>query len=117
MQDGASCHTSLSTTRFLRTRGVVLLPSWPPNSPDLNPVEHCWAWISRQLVGMQFGTAGELEGAIRTAWDSRLPTFIPALYGSMVRRLTAVQVAKGAATRFWGDALRCTICWHPFCDT
>ena len=73
MQDGASCHTSLSTTRFLRTRGVVLLPSWPPNSPDLNPVEHCWAWISRQLVGMQFGTARELEGDIRTAWDSRPP--------------------------------------------
>ena len=44
--------------------------------------------------------AAELEGAIRGVWAAWDPQFIPNLYGSMVRRLTAVVVAKGAATRY-----------------
>ena len=84
----------------MRLRRVTVLPDWPPNSPDLNPVEHCWAWISRQMVGQQFKNAAELEGAIRGVWAARDPQFIPNLYGSMVRRLTTVVVAKGAATRY-----------------
>jgi hypothetical protein len=100
MQDGAPCHTSRSTMAFLAAHRVTMLPNWPPNSPDLNPVEHCWSWISRQLIGQQFRTDDELEAAVRLAWAAKPANFIPSLYGSMVRRLTAVQVAKGAATRY-----------------
>ena len=32
-QDGASCHTSVSTTNFLKAHRVNLLP-WPAQSPD-----------------------------------------------------------------------------------
>ena len=73
---------------------------WPANSPDCNPVEHCWAWLSKRLVGRSFLTEDDLEAAIRQEWDLRSPNFIPSLYGSMVRRLTAVVVARGAATRY-----------------
>ena len=41
MQDGAPSNTSHSTQRFLSGHGVQLLPNWPPNSPDLNPVNNC----------------------------------------------------------------------------
>ena len=85
---------------FLADQGVNVLPNWPPNSPDLNPVEHFWAWISRQLIGKQFRNAAELEAAVRQAWADKPSDLIPKLYGSMVRRLTAVQVAKGAATKY-----------------
>ena len=100
MHDGAPSHTSRSTLAFLADQGVNVLPNWPPNSPDLNPVEHCWAWISRQLIGKQFRNAAELEAAVRQAWADKPSDLIPKLYGSMVRRLTAVQVAKGAATKY-----------------
>lgn len=100
MQDGAPSHTSNSTTTFLRDNQVCCLVNWPPNSPDLNPVEHCWSFIARQLVGKRFSNATELEANIRAVWDNRPPTLVPNLYGSMVRRLTAVVVAKGAATRY-----------------
>ena len=99
-QDGASSHRSASTLRFLRQRRVSLLPDWPANSPDCNPVEHCWAWIARRLVGKSFGTEDELEAAIRQEWDLKPPTLIPNLVGSMVRRLTSIVVARGAATRY-----------------
>ena len=67
-QDGASSHTSASTRAFLASKGVNVLPEWPANSPDLNPVEHCWAWLASQLVGQAFGSEDELEAAIRAAW-------------------------------------------------
>lgn len=99
-QDGASSHTSVSTVRFLADKNVNVLPNWPPNSPDLNLVEHCWAYISKQLLGKAYPTSDALWAAINDAWDRRPPELIPALYGSMVRRLTAVQVAKGGPTKY-----------------
>ena len=100
MHDGAPSHTSRSTVAFLAAKGVKVLPNWPPNSPDLNPVEHCWSWISQQLVGKKIRNGNELEAAVRQAWAAKPADLIPKLYGSMVRRLTAVQVAKGAATKY-----------------
>ena len=98
--NGASSHTSLATQRYLRNHRVKILPNWPPNSPDLNPVEHCWAWLAKKSVGQKFDTEDGLEKAIRDAWDTRPASLIPNLFGSMVRRLSAVVVARGAATRY-----------------
>ena len=99
-QDGAPSHTSPSTLSFLAAQRVQVLPNWPANSPDLNLVENCWAWISRQLIGQIFTTEDALESAIRAAWDHRPPTLIPNLHNSMVRRLTAVMPARGDVTRY-----------------
>ena len=99
-QDGASSHTSVSTRAFLASKGVNVLADWPALSPDLNPVEHCWAYLAPELVGESFSSEDELEAAIRAAWARKPPNFIPKLFGSMVRRLTAVVVARGGATRY-----------------
>ena len=99
-QDGASSHTSVSTRAFLASKGVNVLADWPALSPDLNPVEHCWAYLARELVGESFSSEDELEAAIRAAWARKPLNFIPKLFGSMVRRLTAVVVARGGATRY-----------------
>ena len=100
MQDGASRHRSASTTQFLARNRVQVLQDWPPNSPDCNPVEHCWAWLAKWLVGKSFRTEDDLEQAIRQEWEMRPLTLIPNLYNSMVRRLTNVVVARGAATKY-----------------
>ena len=44
MQDGARSHTANETVRFLNQQLYLTLlqPNmWPPNSPDLNPVDYC----------------------------------------------------------------------------
>lgn len=49
-QDGAPCHSANATKQALQQ----LLPNrwvtdWPPNSPDLSPIENLWAWAQRSL--------------------------------------------------------------------
>jgi transposase len=100
MQDGASCHTSRSTMAYLQSHSVTVLTPWPAMSPDLNPVEHCWAWLAKQMIGQHFTSADALWAGLQATWATVPPTLIPALYGSMVRRLTAVQVARGGHTRY-----------------
>ena len=39
-QDGAPCHTSASTKKFLRLKKIKVLEGWPAQSPDMNIIEH-----------------------------------------------------------------------------
>jgi transposase len=48
MQDGASAHIAAATTWFLRSRCLVL-PGWPPNSPDINPIEMVWSIVKARV--------------------------------------------------------------------
>lgn len=98
--DNAPSHSAHSTQRWLAAHRVDVLPSWPPYSPDLNPVEHCWAYIARQMLGRVFKTEEDLEAAVREVWAQRPPELVPKLCGSMVSRMVAVQNAKGGNTRY-----------------
>ena len=53
MQDRAQSHAANETVRFLnQQRYLTLLQTnmWPPNSPDLNPVDYCvWSALERNV--------------------------------------------------------------------
>jgi hypothetical protein len=48
-QDNALVHTARFTTAWFNRQGIYVLPSWPPYSPDLNPIEHCWIRLKERL--------------------------------------------------------------------
>lgn len=41
MQDNAPSHHASETIQELKERGIKVI-SWPPYSPDLNPIESVW---------------------------------------------------------------------------
>ena len=68
MQDGARSHTANETVRFLNQQRYLTLlqPNmWPPNSPDLNPVNYCvWSALEQNVYRRRFENTIELKEAI-----------------------------------------------------
>jgi hypothetical protein len=79
---------------------VNVLPNWPAQSPDLNIVEHCWAYMAKKMVGRCFPSEDALEAACKEVWEARPPEFIPALYASLPHRLAAVRKVSGGPTKY-----------------
>lgn len=48
-QDNASCHISKKIMKFLENSLSKKLDFWPPNSPDLPPIEEFWGLLEDKL--------------------------------------------------------------------
>lgn len=47
-QDGASIHRSNKARNTINAWGIKLL-DWPPNSPDVSPIENAWAIVAEEM--------------------------------------------------------------------
>ena len=74
VQNGARSHTANETVRFLNQQQYLTLlqPNmWPPNSPDLNPVDYCvWSALKRNVYRGRFENTIELKEAILQEWEA-----------------------------------------------
>ena len=51
-QDGAPSHTEKNTVNYLKRENVSFIKPqiWPPNSPDLNPIDYAvWGALQQQV--------------------------------------------------------------------
>lgn len=69
MQDGAPAHRCATTQLFIKKR-CSYIKKWPPNSPDLNPIEHVWGAIKRLLKREKITTKEELIQKVTEVWES-----------------------------------------------
>ena len=99
--DNARPHTARLTTNFLQNANIALLP-WPACSPDLNPIEHLWDHLDRQVRRrpVQPVTVQELEQCLQQEWLRITPDVIRRLTSSMRRRVVACINSDGAHTRY-----------------
>jgi len=70
-QDNAPCHTSKGSREYLKNINDKL-KFWPPNSPDLSPIETVWSFIQQKLEGYKFKNLHDLKQKIIFYWN-RIP--------------------------------------------
>ena len=80
-------HTAASTRKWMADHGVRQFNGgiWPPNSPDMNPIEHVWPLVTRQLTGRIFTSRDDLWTELVLAFGRVTPAQIQSLYASMPR--------------------------------
>ena len=83
-------HKSTKALDFLFNNNIKCMSWWPPNSPDLNPIEHIWEYIKNKLRKLIIKTKQELEDHIRDIWNNIPYEFIYNLYCSMPKRIEQV---------------------------
>ena len=109
MQDNSSIHTSHLARQWFKENDWVTAKH-PAYSPDLNPIEHIWAYMKRQLnkkypnlLSMPGGpevVKEALADALLEIWNGIPESLLESLYTSMPRRVAAVIKAEGWYTRY-----------------
>ncbi len=97
-QDNAPCDKAqIISDWFLEHDNEFTLLKWPPQSPDLNPIEHLWDVVD---VDVQLTNLQQLCDAIMSIWTKISEECFQHLFESMPRRIKAVLKAKGGPTRY-----------------
>lgn len=92
-------HTSLLVKNFKSQKKIRVL-DWPSQSPDLNPIEHLWEHVERQMSGKKPSNKQQLFNNIKEIWENISLDVIIKLIDSMPRRCQAVIDAKGFPTKY-----------------
>uniref|UniRef100_A0A914EKN8 Tc1-like transposase DDE domain-containing protein n=1 Tax=Acrobeloides nanus TaxID=290746 RepID=A0A914EKN8_9BILA len=78
-QDGAPSHKAEEVQNWIRDNFSDFISvniskkrpgQWPPNSPDLNPLDYAiWGILETAICGRKFRTIEELKAALQEAWE------------------------------------------------
>lgn len=63
----------------------------PPQSPDINPIEHLWDYVERKLKNHRITSKQMLKKALQEEWDKVPSAFTTKLVASMPNRLNEVE--------------------------
>lgn len=101
VEDNVSLHHTRAVKNVRNLCGIQCLDH-PPSSPDLNPIEHLWAYLKVRLSRRRQPTTEEgLWEAICDVYENETPQWVlDHIAGSMQTRLNKVVEAKGWYTGY-----------------
>ena len=108
MLGNASIHTAHKVRNYLQEKTYNIL-SWPPYSPNLNPIEHCWRLlklnthqVAPQLPQMTNPEAAQslIQKVLPHVWNNIPQAHLDSLIKNMPKRFKAVIKAKGWYTKY-----------------
>jgi len=97
-QDSAPAHRARGTIALLRreTPDFISPDQWPPNSPDMNPVNYkIWAVMQQRVYEKRINDVDELCRRLLSVWHSIGQNVIDEAIDQWRVRLTACVRAKG----------------------
>ena len=100
-QDNDPKHTSKLSSEWFAHRHIKVLP-WLSNSPDMNPMEHVWAYLQTHVQQRHAlpTSKASLWNAICEEWAKMDDGFLAQLYAGMPARVAALGAAKGWYTSY-----------------
>lgn len=99
VQDNDPKHSSRIVKEWLLYNVKSTLPH-PPQSPDLNPIEHLWDYLGKRVRESKITNKNQLKALILEEWNKISPEVTSKLVLSMKNRLQDVIKAKGYHTRY-----------------
>ena len=100
MQDNATSYKSKTVLSYLEEEGIAVM-KWPPQSPDMNPIENVWKIIGEKVQNRNPQNIDDLWGFLKEKWESITTTLCDKLIGSCGQRCNEVIQWKGKFTKYW----------------
>ena len=102
-QDNVPCHKAKMVQEWFEEHNNEFeVLTWPPNSPDLNPIQHLWDVLNKQVQSMEAPPRNlqVLKDLLLTSWCQIPQKTFRGLVESMPRLVRAVLAAKVGPTQY-----------------
>jgi transposase len=90
IQEWSSSHSS----------SITVLGKWPPNSPDLNPIENVWAYVQGKVNSLGCKSFEEFKVAVLDQVKAVPLSMLNNLFNSMPKRMAKVIELEGDKTKY-----------------
>ena len=84
---------------FFKSNKIKLL-EWPPQSPDINPIENLWVYLNENVNETNVTDKISYYTVLQKTWNKIDPEYLKKLIKSVPRRLEALLKAKGRHTKY-----------------